>query len=328
MTGLPRLALSAALVVATSAPFECSIAQSPARVARIGYLTPLAQPEREAALRQELRRLGYVEGKNLVIEYRSAEGRFDRLPGLAEELVALRADVIVAALTQAAIAAKNATGSIPVVMVGVADPVGSALVTSLARPGGNVTGTSAVAADVVGKQIELLRELLPRASRVSVLWNPANPVFQQRQMHELTAAAAKVQLQVHRVELIAADGLGRAFAQIARERTDALFVLGDPLFTDQFARIAALAIQHRLPTVGGATQNAEDGALLVYGPDYIDAYRRAAGYVQRILKGDKAGELAVEQSAKFELIVNARTARAIGVAIPPALLVRADRVVR
>ena len=325
--GLPsRLALYAGMVVASLSLAAPCVGQQAAKQVRIGYLTPVAQPDREAALRRELRRFGYVDGGNVTIEYRSAEGSFDRLPALARQLAELKVDVMLAVVTQAAIAARNATGTIPIVMVGVADPVGAGLVASLARPGGNVTGTSTVAADVVGKQLEVLRELLPTAVRVTVLSNPANPVFQKRQMAETIKAARKLQVEFRVVEMQAADGLERAFAAITTQRTDALFVMGDPLFTAEFARIAALAVKHRLPTIGAAAENAVAGALITYGPDYAEAYRRAAWYVGRILGGERPGALPVEQSTKFELVVNARTAKAIGVAIPRSLVARADRV--
>jgi putative ABC transport system substrate-binding protein len=304
-----------------------SDAQQPAKVPRVGYLTPTSQPVREEIFRQELRRLGYVEGRNIAMEYRSANGRFERLPDLAAELVGLKVDLIVAVVTQAALDARRATGTTPIVMVGVSDPVGSGLVASLARPGGNVTGTSSLAADVVGKQLELLHEIFPKASRVAALWNPANPVFQKLQLAEVKAAAAKLRVQLQFVEARTPGDLDRAFAAMARERPGALLVLGDPMFGSNFARIAALAIKHRLPAVGGSRESAEAGALVTYGPDYSEAYQRAAAYVDKILKGGRPGELPVEQTTKFELVVNAKTARAIGVTIPPSVVMRADKVV-
>lgn len=328
MAIIPRqfVLFAAAALCILSVPL-LSDAQQPAKVPRVGYLTPTSQPVREEIFRQELRRLGYVEGRNIAMEYRSANGSFERLPDLAAELVGLKVDLIVAVVTQAALDARRATGTTPIVMVGVSDPVGSGLVASLARPGGNVTGTSSLAADVVGKQLALLHEIFPKASRVAALWNPANPVFQKLQLAEVKAAAAKLRVQLQFVEARTPGDLDRAFAAMARERPGALLVLGDPMFGSNFARIAALAIKHRLPAVSGSRESAEAGALVTYGPDYSEAYQRAAAYVDKILKGGRPGELPVEQTTKFELVVNAKTARAIGVTIPQSVVMRADKVV-
>lgn len=326
-----RTATLTGLVVAllgTLVPAGARGAELPAGTARIGYLAPIAQPVREDVFRQELRRLGHVEGQNLAIEYRSADGRLDRLPALAAELVRLRVDLIVAVVTQAALAAQKATSTIPIVMVGVADPVGLRLVASLARPGGNVTGTSTIAADVVGKQIEVLREMLPGLSRVGAVWNPGNPAFQRRVLEEVRTAATRLRLQLHAVEARRPEDLDRAVAAIVRQRADALFVLPDPVLAAHFARIAGLAVRHRLPVVGASRQTAEDGALMAYGPDYLEGFRRAAAYVDRILKGDRPASLPVEQTTKFELVINARTARALGVTVPQSLVLRADHIVQ
>ena len=320
-----RLLAAVALGI-LSVPFP-SDAQAPVRVFRVGFLTPVSQSAREELFRHELGRLGYVEGQNLAIEYRSADGNFERLPGLAGELVALKADVIVAVVTQAALAARRATSTIPIVMVGVSDPVASGLVTSLARPGGNVTGTSATVADIVGKQLELLREMLPGVSRVAALWNPANPVFQKQQLGETMTAAAALRVQLRLVEARTSDELDRAFTAIAGQRTDALLILGDPMFTLHRARIGELAARRRLPTVSGASEFADAGVLATYGPSFADAYRLAAPYVDRLLKGAKPADLPVERIAKFELVINARTARTLGVTIPQSVAVRAERVI-
>ena len=320
-----RLLAAVALGI-LSVPFP-SDAQAPVRVFRVGFLTPVSQSAREELFRHELGRLGYVEGQNLAIEYRSADGNFERLPGLAGELVALKADVIVAVVTQAALAARRATSTIPIVMVGVSDPVASGLVTSLARPGGNVTGTSATVADIVGKQLELLREMLPGVSRVAALWNPANPVFQKQQLGETMTAAAALRVQLRLVEARTSDELDRAFTAIAGQRTDALLILGDPMFTLHRARIGELAARRRLPTVSGASEFADAGVLATYGPSFADAYRLAAPYVDRLLKGAKPADLPVERIAKFELVINARTVRTLGVTIPQSVAVRAERVI-
>ena len=232
----------------------------------------------------------------MVMEYRSADGNFERLPALVAELVGLKVDVIAVRATQAALAAKKGAGAIPSVMIGVDDPVGLGLVTSLGRPGGNVTGTATNAVDVVGKQFELVREMLPSAARVSALWNPANPVFQRRQVAEA-------------------------------KRPHAVVVLGDPLFAAHFSRIAQLALQHRLPAVYGSKEFAEAGGLAGYGPSYSDAYQLAASYVDRIRKGAKPADLPVAQTSKFDLAINAKTARVLGIKIPPPLILRATEVV-
>ncbi len=323
-----RLLLVVALALGVAAGPLLSDAQRPGKIPRIGYLTPNSQPAREEQFRGALRELGYAEGRSLAIEYRSAEGRFERLPALAAELVALEVDVIVAVVTQAALAAQAATRTIPIVMVGVADPIGTGLVASLARPGGNVTGTSAVAADVVGKQLELLGQVLPRVSRIAALWNPTNLTFGQRQLAEAKAAATKLRMQLQVVEARSPADLERAFTVIAKPRPDALIVLADPLFHPHIARIAGLALSHHLPAVSGAREYAESGVLVTYGPTYPEAYRGAATYVDRILKGARPAELPVEQTTKFELVVNARTARTLGVAIPPSVVARADHVIQ
>ena len=321
-----RLALLAmlALVALPAAP---AAAQSPAPSHRIGYLTVSAQPAREEIFRQELRRLGYTEGQNLTIEYRAAEGRFERLPALAAELVGLKVDVLVTVVTQASLAAKKATGTIPIVMVGVGDPVGTGLVASLARPGGNVTGNSTTAAEVVGKQLELVRELRPKASRVGVLWNPANAVFQKQALGEAKAAAAKLKLRLQIAEARGPAEFDRAFATIAGQRVDAVLVIGDPVFNAHASELAELAVKHRLPAVSSAREYVERGFLMTYGPSFADAHRLSAAYVDRILKGARPADLPVEQITKFELFINARTARVIGVSVPQALVARADHVI-
>lgn len=327
---LPKRTCRAATIigfVALAASPACD-AQPAAAPLRIGYVTPVAQPAREQMFRRELERLGYAEGRNMVIEYRSAEGDFERLPALVAELVALKVDMIAVRATQAALAAKKGAGAIPIVMVGVDDPVGLGLVASLGRPGGNVTGTASNAVDVVGKQFELVREMLPKAMRVSALWNPANAIFQQRQVTEAKSVAAKLRMVLELVEARTPQQLEGAFAAIAAQRPQALVVLGDPLFAGEMARIARLALKHRLPAVYGAKEFAEAGGLAGYGPNYAEAHQLAASYVDRIRKGAKPGDLPVEQSSKFELAINAKTAKALGIRIPPALVLRANEVVK
>ena len=308
--------------------FGFAVAQTPAKAYHVGFLTVSAQPAREEIFRQEMRRLGYVGGQNMTIDYRDAEGRFERLPELAAELVALKVDVIVAAVTQASLAAKKATGTTPIVMVAVSDPVGAGLVASLRRPGGNVTGTASRASDVIGKQIELLRELRPQSSRVGILWNPANSVYGQHALTEAKAAAAKLKLRLQIAEARGPEALDRAFATIAGQHVDGVLVVGDPVFSTHAAQIAELAVKHRLATVTVVRDWAERGILMTYGPSFSDAHRLAAGYVDRILKGARPADLPVEQITKFELVLNAKTARALGVAIPQSLVLRADEVLR
>ena len=305
------------------APFAA--AQSQRKVFRLGFLTATSHREREEGFRSELRRLGYVEQRNLFTEHRSANGDFARLPALAAELVDLKVDVLVAVLTQAALAAKQATSTIPIVMVGVSDPVASGLVSSLARPVGNVTGTSGLSAALVGKQLEIFHQAVPGISRVAALWNPANAVFQKQQVSEAKAAAPKLKLQLQFVEAQSADELDRAFATITKHQ--ALLVLGDPLFGPLAARIAEGALSRRLPTVSGPSEFADAGMLLTYGANFSALYTRAAVYVDKLLKGARPADLPIEQPTKFELVVNLRTARALGIAIPQAVLLRADRVI-
>lgn len=318
-------ALASVLVGIVTLP-HAACAQPPGKVVRIGYLAPIAHAEREAAFREALSKLGYVEGRNLKIEYRSGDGNFERLPGLAAELVRLNVDVIVAVVTQATLAAKGATSTIPIVMVAVGDPVSAGLVASLARPGSNVTGNSGSTVDVVGKQLELLREVLPRVSRVAVLWNPTNPVFQALQLKEAKAAAARLRIELQLVEAKRPDALESAFQTIAAARPDAVLVMGDPMFTTRAEQIAHLALARRLPTVSGFY--ADDGILIAYGSNFEELHRRAAVYVDRILKGAKPADLPVERPTRFELVINVKTAKALGITIPPALASRADRLIQ
>jgi putative tryptophan/tyrosine transport system substrate-binding protein len=314
-----------ALLLALCLPAD---AQQLKKVPRIGFLSPTSDDSRVEAFRQGLRELGYVEGQNITIEYRWAEGRFERLPDLAMELVRLNVDLVVAVVTQASLAAKKATGKIPIVMIGVSDPVGSGLVVSLARPGSNITGNSSITAEVVGKQLELLKETLPKISRVAALWNPANPVFQAIQRKEAEVAAQVLGVQLHIVEARGADEIDRAFTTIAKERMRALLILNDPIFFAHRNRFAELSVKHRLAAVSGTLEYTEAGGLMAYGPSFRDMYRRAAMYVDRILKGTQPADLPIEQPTKFELIINLKAAKQIGLTIPPNVLARADKVIR
>jgi putative ABC transport system substrate-binding protein len=294
----------------------------------VGFLSPHASSVAYAGgLPKGLQELGYAEGRNIRIEYRWAQGRFELLPELAAELVRLDVDVIVASLTEASLVAKKATTTTPIVMAGVADPVAVGLIASLARPGGNITGTSGLAADIVGKQIELLKEVVPGLSRVAVLWNPANSAFQALQLGQVEVAARMAGLQLQLLKARAPNEFEAAFADIVKEGTPALAVLGDPLFNIYAAAVAELALKNRLPTVSAGRAFTGAGILLSYGPSYFDLHKRAAAYVDKILKGAMPADLPVEQPTKFELVINLKTAKALGLEVPPTLLARADEVI-
>ena len=306
----------------------CAEAQQPKKIPRIGFLAPTLQQHYVEAFQQGLRELGYVEGQNIAIEYRFADGKFERLPDLAAELVRLKVDVIVAAVTQASLAAKNTTGIIPVIMVAVANPVDSGLIASLARPGVNITGTSAMTDEVVGKQLELLKEAFPKISRVAAMWNPANPVFQKLQLRAVEDTARALNVGLQKLEARDPVEIERAFAAIAKEGTRALVLLSDPLFTTRRKQIADLALKYRLPVATGIREDAEAGLLMSYGPSFPEMYRRAASYVDKILKGAKPGDIPVERPTKFELVINLKTAKVLNLTIPQSVLVRADKVIR
>ena len=309
-------------------------AQQAAKIARIGYLSPNAanvNPRLVEAFRQGMRDLGYSEGGNLLIELRSGEGKPERLPAVAAELVALKADVIVSGGgTLAALAAQRATKSLPIVMVAVGDPVTSGLVSSLARPGANITGLSLLFPDLVGKCLELLKQAVPGVSRIAVLQQPgAVPERTEQDIlkgAEVAARALGVQLQV--VEARTAEDFDSAFSQMTRARADAVTVLSTPVFITGRNRLVELAAKHRLPTVFSFREYVEAGGLMSYGPDLADMYRRAATYVDKILKGAKPSDLPVEQPTKFELVINLKTAKQLGLTIPPSVLARADEVIQ
>jgi ABC-type uncharacterized transport system substrate-binding protein len=306
-------------------------AQQAGKVHRVGYLTAgsvTANPRVLEAFRQGLRDLGWVEGQNIVIEYRSAEGRIDRLPDLAAELVRLKVDVIVAAPTPATLAAMNATGTVPIVGVSLTEPVGLGLIASLARPGGNVTGVSySVGTDIFGKNVELLKEVVPKVRRIAVLSNPDSPA-QPLTISNIKGAARSLGLQLLLLEARAPGDFDGAFAAMARERVGALFVVTDPMFIPHRTRLTDLAAKNRLPSIFTQRADVEAGGLISYGPNFADMYRRAATYVDKILKGAKPGDLPVEQPTKFELVINLKTAKALGLTISPSLLARADEVIQ
>jgi ABC-type uncharacterized transport system substrate-binding protein len=305
-------------------------AQQTRKVHRVGYLSggsATASLRYVEGFRQGLRDLGWVEGQNIVIDYRFAEGRFDRLPDLAAELVRLRVEVIVAGPTPPAMAAKNAAGTIPIVMWGVGDPVGQGLIASLARPGENVTGLSfSVGWETFGKGLALLKETFPNVRRVAVLSNPANASHALAiENAKVTARSLGVQLQL--LEARGPEEFDGAFAAMAKERVAALLVLTDPVFFLHRARLADLAAKNRLPSMHSIREYVEAGGLMSYGPSLPDLERRAATFVDKILKGAKPADLPVEQPTKFELVVNLKTAKAIGLTIPQTLLFRADEVI-
>ena len=307
-------------------------AQQTGKVPRIGYVSTnvAANAHIVDAFRQGLRDLGYVEGRNLAIEYRSADGVLERFPALVAELVAMKVDLIVAANTQAALAAKRATGIIPIVFAGPPDPVSSRLVASLARPGGNVTGLSSLPSPAfVGKSLELLTLAVPARERVTALWHRDYPTQTQKDMLGAVDAAARA-LGVH-LQLIEARGgpesFERAFSEIARARGETLTVLASVLFVSERRRLVDLAAKYRLPAVYPVRDFVDDGGLMSYGPLWADLYRRAANYVDKILRGARPADLPVEQPTKFELVINLKTAKALGLTIPPSLLERADQVI-
>jgi len=302
-------------------------AQQRGKVWRIGVLSTADGPEWEA-FRQALRALGYVEGQNMFIEYRWHAGKFENLPALAADLVKLNVDVIVTAGPQPTRAARAATASIPIVFVTVGDPVGLGLAESLARPGGNITGfQTLVQGGFGGKQLELLKEAVPTIVRVAVLMIPSNPLHRPY-LEETGAAADALKLKLHVVEARTADDLDKAFEAAVRERADAMHVYGDSITFLHRKRVADLALQSRLPTIYLFKPNVEAGGLMSYGPSEPDMYRRAATSVDKILKGAKAGEIPIEQPIKFEFVINLKTAKALGLTIPPSLLARADQVIQ
>ncbi len=331
-----RIVLAVALAFSVLlAPLAADAQQAAGKVYRIGFLSVLGAPTPSTpaggldAFRQVLRELGWVEGQNIVIDYRFAEGRFDQLPDLAAELVRLKVDIIVAVATQGVAAAKNATETIPIVMIsGSADPVGLGFIASLARPGGNVTGLSySVGPEILGKGLELLKEIVPKVRRVAILSNPASPV-QPLFIREVKVAARSLGVQLQLLEARGPNEFDGAFAAMAKERVGALLVVADSIFILHRTRLADLAARSRLPAAYGGRENVEAGGFMSYGPSVRDLFRRSATFVDKILKGAKPGDLPVEQPTKFELVINLKTAKALGLTIPPSVLIRADEVIQ
>jgi putative ABC transport system substrate-binding protein len=305
-------------------------AQAPAKARRIGFLgntTPVLEANLVGPFREGLRDLGYVEGQNILIEYRWAEGKYDRFPALIAELIALKVEVIVTAGTPATLAVKKATTSVPLVMIAVGDPVGTGIIPSLSRPGGNITGLTSISPELDGKRLELLREVIPNLSHIAVLWNAASPlqVVGERQTQ---AAAQVLRMKVLSLGVRTQEEIEDALATIVRERPGALLVLADRLFLQHRARIMAFATKHRLPGVHAYRELVEAGGLMSFGPSYAGMHKRAAYFVDRILKGTKPADLPVEQPTRFELVINLKTAKALGLTIPPSVLIRADEVIQ
>jgi putative ABC transport system substrate-binding protein len=307
-------------------------AQQAAKVPRIGYLSInlAGGPHMTEGFRQGLHDLGYVEGRNVAIEFRDAEGKLERLPALVGELVVLKVDVIVVGGTVAALAAKQATRTLPIVFVSAVDPVTDGLVASLARPGGNVTGLATLAPELVGKRLEQLKQVVPGVSQVAVLWQPGalgeRTEKDLREEAENAARALGVRLQF--VEARGPDDFDRAFSDMTRARAGALTVLGSSMLINERRRLVNLAAKNRLPAVYGLREYVDAGGLMSYGPNNVDLFRRAATYVDKILKGAKPGDLSVEQPTKFELVINLKAAKALGITIPQSVLARADEVIQ
>jgi ABC-type uncharacterized transport system substrate-binding protein len=320
--------LTAALVAST----HLAAAQQPKKVPRIGYLSSVDRPTdlpRAEGIRRGLRELGYIEGQNIAIEYRYAEGRPDREPGLAAELVRLKVDIIVVAAGDVTIqAAKNATKAIPIVMMGLGDPVRAGHVQSLARPGGNVTGLTNLSRELGGKRLELLKEAVPKLARVAVLYEANQPSLHE--VKELLPADARaLKLTIQLWEIRAVDDFEKVFAELNKQRPDGLYSLGaGRVIRPNRKRIAEFALKSRLPSVYSSREIVEAGGLMSYAADLADGYRRVAIYVDKILKGAKPGDLPIEQPTKFELVINLKTANQIGVTIPQKVLARADKVIK
>jgi len=321
-----RAFVRASVLSLLAAPLAAE-AQSVGRVFRIGVLAAGTGGGSTKIFRQSLSELGYVDGRNLAIEWREAEGKPERFADLAVELVRLKVDAIVAMAPAATFAANRATAVIPIVMVNTPDPVQLGLVVSLARPGGNITGATTLSADVSVKQLELLKEAVPRADRIAVLWNPTNP-WHPLAVKGAEAATSSLAVQLQAVPARTPEELGNAFTAMTRARARAVLVLADPMFVFHRSRIADLAVKHYLPTMfGGSREVMDAGGLMYYWAHQADLFRRVASYVDRILKGAKPADLAIEQPTRFELIINLKTAKTLGLAIPQSVLARADEVI-
>jgi len=327
---LARLTVLAALALALLAAPLAVEAQQTGKVHRIGFLgnsTLALEANLVGPFREGLRELGYIEGQNILIEYRWAEGKYERLAALVAELLARNVEVIVTAGTPASHAVKKATTSVPLVMVAVGDPVASGLVSNLARPAGNITGLTSMGDELEGKRLELLRELIPTLSHVGALTNSGNPSL-KKASEVLQAVAAALKIKILVVDVRSADQLDGAFDLIIQKHPDALLVPGDRVFLTNRVRIVQFATQRRLPAMSAYRELVEAGGLISFGPSYAGMHRRAAFYVDRILKGAKPGDLPVERPTTFEMVINLRAAKTLGLTVPPAVLARADEVIQ
>jgi putative tryptophan/tyrosine transport system substrate-binding protein len=327
---MDRRAFITTVIVGLFAAPPHADAQASGKLYRIGFISTATPKETQhlvKALDDGLRELGYIDGRNIAFERRFAEGKQERLPALVAELVRLDVDVIVTGSNPVITAVKQATVSIPVIMAVSRDPVGAGFIASLARPGGNITGLSNdPGPDILGKNMELLKEAVPRISRVAYLWNPVPPgADTYRKAAE--SAVRKLGVAWHSVEVRQPNEFEGAFAAMVRDRMDAVLVAQDPLFLSARSRVVLLASRHRLPTMYGNREYAEVGGLMSYGPNIADQFRRVSAFVDKILKGAKPADLPVEQPTKFELVINLKTAKALGLTIPPSLLLRADQVI-
>ena len=304
-------------------------AQQPAKIPRIGFLgnsTATMEANLIGPLRDGLRELGYEEGRNVIIEFRWADGKYDQFPALVAELLAAKVDVIITAGTPATLAIKKATSMVPLVFIAVGDPVGTGVVPNLGRPGGNITGLSSIAPDLEGKRLELLREVVPKLSHVAFFLNPAN-AFHTASMRQARVAAQSLGIKLQPMEVNKSEQLDGAFASIVKEKPDALLILADRIFLHNRKRMMEFAIQQRLPSVNAYRELVEAGGLISYGPSYEDMHRRAAVYVDKILKGTKPADLPIEQPTKFTLLINLKTAKTLGLTVPPTLVARADELI-
>ena len=305
-------------------------AQQPTKFPRIGFLFNLSPADHAShmdVIREGLRELGYVEGKNIFIEYRAAEGKLDRLPSLADELVGLKVDVIVAISTIAAAAAKNATKTIPIVFTSGGDPVAVGLIDSLARPGGNLTGVNAMTMQLAGKRLELLKDTVPKLSRIGVLWNPPS-VGSAEEWKDSLLPARELSLQLHSMEVSSGDQYESVFKEAIKARSDALVITSGSVNNSNQKGLADLAAKRRLPAISRWEEFAHSGGFMSYGPDETERYRRIAYYIDKILKGAQPADLPVEQPKKFKLVINLKTAKQIGLTIPQWLLMKADKLVK
>jgi putative ABC transport system substrate-binding protein len=315
------------LLGATALAPTALIGEQATKVFHIGFLRPDAPDFLLDAFREGLRDLGYIEGKNIVIEQRWASGHYDKVSALADELVRMNVDIIVTSATPGAMAAKRATNTIPIVIAASADPVASGIVASLAHPGGNVTGLTLMNDELAIKRIEILKEAVPQISRVAVLWSTSNPTY-ARMIEKIKAAVPLIKLQLEVVKVASPERLEQALFEVKKSHADAMFVFEDPVFRANSAQIVEFAARNRLPAVYGGSEFVHGGGLMSYGPSHADMFRRAAGYVDKILKGAMPGDLPIEQPTKFELVVNLKTAKALGITIPQSILLRADEVIR